>query len=181
MGQEGAAASLRARDRSEAEAIVKTTEQSQTQIHPEDVLLVSTCCMALATLVPVAFYQTGLVSSLPDPPSPIFQSERIVSSKAAHPIGVPDSLFGLASFGATLTLILLARRSLLSRRLLGAKLSIDAVAAAFNMGRQIVRFGTLCSWCTGTSLATAAMVWAGRDLISETSSAIFPTKSKGKA
>jgi uncharacterized membrane protein len=160
---------------------VKVTENSQQQLQAKKVVLVSACCAALATLAPVAFYQTGLISHLPDPPLPIFQSERIVSSKAAHPIGVPDSLLGLANFGATLALILLARRSPLSRRLLGAKLSVDAVAAAFNVGRQVVRFRALCFWCTGTSLATAAMVWAGHDLISETSSATFSTKSEGRA
>jgi uncharacterized membrane protein len=129
-------------------------------------------------LVPVALYQTGLISRLPDPPLPVFQSERIVSSRAAHPMGVPDGLLGLASFGTTLALILLQRRSPLSRRLLGAKLTMDAAAAAFNMGRQVLRFRALCSWCTGTGLATAAMVWAGRDVIAETCSPVIVAEPK---
>jgi uncharacterized membrane protein len=133
-----------------------------------DALLLGACCAALATLVPVALYQTGLVESLPDPPSSVFDSERIASSKAAHPFGVPDSLLGLASFGTTLGLIFLARRSPIAKKLLGAKLTLDAAAGAFNAGRQVVSFGKLCSCCTGTAFSAGVMAYAGRDLIRST-------------
>jgi uncharacterized membrane protein len=133
-----------------------------------DALLAGACCAALATLVPVALYQTGLVKRLPDPPSSVFDSQRIVSSKAAHPFGVPDSLLGLASFGATLALIFLARKSPVAKKLLGAKLTLDAAAGTFNAGRQVVSFGKLCSCCTGTAMCAGVMAYAGRDLIRDT-------------
>jgi uncharacterized membrane protein len=132
-----------------------------------DTLLTAACCTALATLIPVALYQTGVLSDLPDPPSSIFDSERIVSSKIAHPLGVPDALLGLASFGTTLGLILLARHSPLAKKLLGAKLTLDGAAAAFNAGRQVVSFGKLCSYCTGTALAAGVMAYAGREVIAD--------------
>jgi uncharacterized membrane protein len=130
-------------------------------------VLAAACCAALVTLVPVALYQTGAIGQLPDPPASIFDSERITSSKAAHPMGVPDGLLGLASFSVTLALILLAKRSPQSRKLLGVKLTMDGAAAAFNASRQVVQFGKLCSWCTGTALAAGVMAFAGRDLIVE--------------
>jgi uncharacterized membrane protein len=133
-----------------------------------DTLLLGACCSALATLVPVALYQTGLLKRLPDPPSSIFDSERIASSKAAHPFGVPDALLGLASFGTTLALILLSRENQTAKRLLGPKLVLDAAAGAFNAGRQVVGFGKLCSCCTGTVIAAGAMAYAGRGLIRDT-------------
>jgi uncharacterized membrane protein len=83
-------------------------------------------------------------------------------SKAAHPFGVPDALLGLASFGTTLTLALMSKRSRMANKLLGAKLVLDASAAAFNAGRQVVSFGRLCSWCTGTALSAGVMAYAGR-------------------
>ena len=128
-----------------------------------DLVLTAACCTAIATLVPVALYQTGMLSSLPDPPAPIFNSEQITSSKAAHPFGLPDSLLGLASFGTTLTLILLAKRSPVAKKLLGAKLAIDASTGAFNAGRQVVSFGKLCSWCTGTAISAGVMAYAGEE------------------
>lgn len=132
-----------------------------------DKLLIAACCTALATLVPVALYQTGVVNRLPDPPFRVFDSERITSSKAAHPFGIPDSLLGLASFGATLGLILLARRHATAKKLLGAKLTLDVSVAAFNASRQIIGFGELCSWCTGTALAAGGMAYGGRRTIKD--------------
>ncbi len=134
----------------------------------DDQLVIGSCCVALATLVPVALYQTGVLTRLPDPPLPIFDSERITTSRAARPLGIPDALLGLASFGTTLALALLARRGQGARKLLGAKLTLDASAAAFNAGRQVYSFRKLCSWCTGTALAAGLMAYGGRESISDT-------------
>jgi uncharacterized membrane protein len=130
-----------------------------------DAVLIGACCTTIATLIPVALYQTGVLRSLPDPPSSLFDSERITISKAAHPLGIPDGLLGLASFGATLALILTAKRNPIARKLLGAKLTMDAAAGAFNAGRQVVSFGKLCSWCTGTAIAAGVMAFAGGKVI----------------
>lgn len=118
--------------------------------------------VAIATLIPVALYQCHAIEHLPDPPGLIFDSDRITSSKSAHPFGVPDSLLGMASFGVTAGLILAARRSEMGRTLLQKKLLLDGGVAAINVVRQVVTFRKLCSWCTGAAFATAAMVVAGR-------------------
>lgn len=125
------------------------------------------CCAAIATLIPISLYQTKIIGSLPDPPGSLFASETITTSKAAHPLGVPDGLLGLASYGTTLALILLSRRHAPAKNLLGIKLTLDAGAAAFNSGRQVISFGKLCSWCTGTAFATMVMVYAGRKTMIE--------------
>lgn len=134
----------------------------------DDRVVVGSCCLALATLAPVALYQTGILPRLPDPPLRLFDSKRITTSDAAHPLGIPDGLLGLASFGSTLALALLARRHQTAKQLLGAKLTLDASAAAFSAGRQVVSFGKLCSWCTGTALAAGMMAYGGREAIHET-------------
>ena len=134
----------------------------------DDALLIGACCATLATLIPVALFQTGVTPVLPDPPSAVFASERITKSKEAFPLGIPDSLLGIASFGTTLTLALLAKRSPLARQVLGAKLTLDGSAVAFNVVRQVVSFGKLCSWCTGTAIAAGVMVYAGRETIRDT-------------
>lgn len=130
------------------------------------------CCVALATLVPVALFQGEVIDTLPDPPGEVFDSERITMSAAAHPLGVPDSFLGLASYGTTLALLLMAERSKMAHRLLGVKLAGDAGLATFNVVRQVVSFGKLCSWCTGTALATAAVVYGGRSAVVATAKEI---------
>lgn len=117
---------------------------------------------ALATLAPVAVHQLGFLRHLPDPPSPLFDSDAITGSRMAHPYGVPDGLLGLGSYGATLLLLIAARRRApLAGRLLGAKLALDAGAATFNSVRQVAKFHRVCSWCAGTAVATAVMTVYG--------------------
>ncbi len=133
----------------------------------QDGVLLAASCATVVTLIPVLLFQTGAIKSLPDPPFRVFASDEITSSKMAHPFGIPDSIPGLASFGTTLALILLANKSLVARRFLGAKLLLDGSAAAFNASRQLAGFGKFCSWCTGTALAAGITVYAGRRVISD--------------
>ncbi len=118
--------------------------------------------LALLTLLPVGAHQLGFLGHLPDPPGPLFASDTITESSTAHPLGIPDSLLGLASYAATFALLLAARRVRLAHPLLKAKLAADASVATANSVRQVVEFHRLCSWCTGTALATAAVVYYGR-------------------
>lgn len=127
-----------------------------------DAVAIAACGVALTTLVPVLLHQVGVVKHLPDPPGEWFGSDEITESKAAHPMGVPDAALGLASYGVTMALLLAARRHRAVRPVLAAKLAGDAGMAGFNVVRQVVQFGKLCSWCTGTALATAVMVGCGR-------------------
>ncbi len=135
--------------------------------HPSYGLLTGTTCAAIATLIPVAAHQIGVIDHLPDPPGHVFASDRITDSKAAHPLGIPDGILGLCSYGATLALIAVAKRHSAARRLLAFKLLGDGALAGFNVGRQIVSFGRLCSWCTATALSTAVMLFAGYRIIAQ--------------
>ncbi len=134
--------------------------------------LLASGSVALASLVPVSLYQLHLIPRLPDPPGAWFDSSSITASRAAHPWGIPDSLPGMASYALTLALIVSAERSPRARQWLAAKLAFDGAAAGFNLVRQVIVFRRLCSWCTLTSLATTAMVYAGRHLIADSASSL---------
>ena len=149
------------------------TDSVATKTDNSDAVMVCACCAALVTLEPVALYQLKLLPHLVDPPSSLFDSDRIAGSRGAHPFGVPDSLLGLASFGTTLGLILAARHCEPAKKLLGAKLAVDAGAATFNLFRQVVLFRQLCSWCTVTGLAAGGMAYAGRRTIGASLSRII--------
>jgi len=45
--------------------------------------------------------QVGAIDHLPDPPGSVFASDRITKSKSAYPLGIPDGILGLTSYGAT--------------------------------------------------------------------------------
>ncbi len=117
---------------------------------------------AIFSLLPVAVRQIGLIKHLPDPPGRIFASDRITTSRMAHPFGVPDSLLGLGSYWITLGLLLAARHRAYAKPLLRAKLNADAAVAATNVVRQLTTFRRICSWCTATAFCTAVLVYYGR-------------------
>jgi uncharacterized membrane protein len=120
---------------------------------------------AVVTLIPVVAHQIGAIDHLPDPPGSVFASDRITESPSAYPLGIPDSILGLTSYGVTLGLVALASGNLKARNLLAIKLLGDSSLAAFNMTRQVISFRKLCSRCTATAVCTAAMLIAGREII----------------
>lgn len=141
------------------------SERSHDVLPAPNAAMLLACGAALTTLVPVALHQLGALEHLPDPPGALFDSDGITESKTAHPLGVPDGLLGLASYGITLALMLAAKENATARRLSAAKLAVDGGMAGFNLVRQVVQFRKLCSWCTGTALATGAMVFAAWPLL----------------
>ncbi len=127
-------------------------------------LAISCCCAAMASLIPVALVQLHLIEDLPDPPGRIFNSKRIVTSKSAYRLGIPDGLLGLGSYGVTLALLIAAKPSHpLLQKLLMAKLVFDATMATRNARKQVTQFGRICSWCMGTALATGGVVYFARN------------------
>ncbi|HKO19945.1 MAG TPA: vitamin K epoxide reductase family protein [Acidobacteriaceae bacterium] len=110
---------------------------------------------AVLVLAYIVLRQIRVVRHLPDPPGEVWDSDRIVMSKAARPFGVPDGVLGLGSYAITAGLI--ASGSELVRM----KLVCDAGAAAFNVGRQVVKFRKMCSWCILAAGCTIPMVWFG--------------------
>lgn len=129
----------------------------------ENKAAVACCALAIASLVPVALTQLGVIQELPDPPGSLFDSKQIVQSKGAYPLGIPDGVLGIASYAATLALLLTANpdRPVL-QRMLRAKLAVDAGMAAKNVRKQVTSMGKICTWCMGTAAATAGVVYFAR-------------------
>jgi len=126
-------------------------------------MAIACCCAAMASLTPVALVQLKIVRNLPDPPGRIFNSKRIVTSKGAYRFGIPDGVLGVASYGVTLALLMAAKPSRPAvRKMLRAKVALDAAMAIRGLRRQITQHGRICSWCVGTAAATAGMVYFAR-------------------
>lgn len=123
-------------------------------------LAIASCAAAMGTLVPVALYQSGVLSHLPDPPGRQFDSDSLTEGPGSKPLGIPDSYLGFASYGATMALLLSQRRSVPMNLARHVKLGMDAAISGTKVARQI-RKGKYCSWCLGTAAATGAMLWLG--------------------
>ncbi len=126
-------------------------------------IAIAFCCAAITSLVPVVLVQFRVINRLPDPPGKIFDSTRIVTSKSAYPLGIPDGVLGLGSYSVTLILLIYSGPSHpLLRGLLRAKLLLDGTVAARKARGQIKQFGRICSWCMGTAAATAGVIYFAR-------------------
>jgi uncharacterized membrane protein len=126
-------------------------------------MAVACCCAAMATLAPVALLQLHVIKDVPDFPGRLFNSKRVVTSKGAYRLGIPDGVLGLASYGVTLALLLAATPERpMVRRLLRGKLALDATMAIRNVRKQITEHERVCSWCLGTAVATAGLAFFGR-------------------
>lgn len=124
---------------------------------------IACCCAAIGSLVPVALFQLHAIDDLPDPPGQIFDSKKIVTSKDAFRMGIPDGLLGIGSYGATLALLIAAGPSRPRvRHLLNSKLALDGTLAIRNAHKQVTQFGLICSWCMGAAVATAGVVYFAR-------------------
>jgi len=134
------------------------------QVNPLHKGMAIACCgAAIATLAPVALMQLKLLKRLPDPPGRFFDSEKIVTSEDASRFGIPDGVLGLGSYGMTLALLIAAKPSRpFVRKMLGAKLALDATVATRSVRKQITKHGRICSWCMGAAIATAGMVYFAR-------------------
>ena len=112
---------------------------------------------AMLPLAVVAARQLRVVSRLPDPPGQVWDSDAIVMSRTAHPAGIPDGVLGMANYGVTLALLLLAEEAEWVRPVARAKVMLDAAAAGANAVRQVAVFRRMCSWCMATVVCTAVM------------------------
>ena len=126
-------------------------------------IAVACCCVAIASLVPVVLVQLKIIDTLPDPPGRIFDSTEIVTSKDAYKLGIPDGILGIGSYSVTLALLLMAGPSQpLLQKALRTKLALDGTMAVRNAKKQVTHFGRICSWCMGTAIATAGVLYYAR-------------------
>ncbi len=146
---------------SQSETETAVTECGACSVHKG--MAIAFCSIAIASLVPVVLVQLRVIKNLPDPPGSIFDSKRIVTSKSAYRLGIPDGVLGLGSYSITLVLLITATPSRpLLRGALRAKLLLDGTVAARKARGQMKQFGRICSWCMGTALATAGVVYFAR-------------------
>jgi hypothetical protein len=121
---------------------------------------IACCGGAMASLVPVALFQFKAIRNLPDPPGSLFDSERITTSRAAFPLGIPGYALGFVSYGTTLALLVADTPSRpILHKVVQAQLLLDGGIAATKTVRQLVRFKKVCSWCMGTVLGPAGMLY----------------------
>jgi len=117
---------------------------------------------ATAAMGVVSLYQTGILRTLPDPPVPGVDSDKVDASGEAYVLlRTPDANLSIANYGVTLILIGMggadrARELPLVPLLAAAKLASDAAGAAWLTLEQLTKHRALCTYCLAAAGATVA-------------------------
>jgi uncharacterized membrane protein len=112
----------------------------------------------------VAAYQFGLVKSLPEPPLPRLDSDRVdASGEAFEFLRTPDAALGLVSYAATLALAGMGGRDRARDQpwlplALAAKTVLDAASGIYLGLEQGTKHKRFCTWCLIAAGASIAMV-----------------------
>ena len=116
--------------------------------------------LALASLLPmlaVCMRQLGIVRHLPDPPLPGFCTDRVTTSRAAHPFGIPDSLLWIPGAVADLLAATVARHLVCRVWWLAAAVLVQDLAfslfALWLLLQMSTRLKAWCVYCLGAGAA----------------------------
>lgn len=112
----------------------------------------------------ISLYQTGVIKSLPDPPLPYFDSEKVNAGAEAYSrLSMPDAPIGLGSYAATLGLAAMGGENRAEERpwiplALAAKTVADALQAGKLTVDQWTKHRAFCVWCLIAAGCTFATV-----------------------
>ena len=116
------------------------------------------CAAGLVDAALMALKQFGAVKKLPDLPLKGFDSDAVVSSKAAYVLGTPDSSLGALSYAVTLALNGWLRPSRTWKFLFGASVLGGAIGAAGYGWDMISREKKACAYCIPALLINLSLV-----------------------
>ena len=123
--------------------------------------IIGTSVSGMASMVPVALLQTGIVHHLPDPPIKGFHSDAANSSLIGYKFGVPDGAMAVASFAANIPIAAFGGADRTSTKPLvpliaAGKAAIDFAGSAwyFNKMRRGKKW---CPYCIVGAISSLAV------------------------
>jgi uncharacterized membrane protein len=111
----------------------------------------------------IGMRQYGVIRRLPDPPGRWFDSNAVITSRAAYPFGVPDSALAVIGLGGIIGLATAGGSKRTGRpkildKLLAAAVGIGVAGTVYYLGEMILRQRRLCAYCLASATGFFAMV-----------------------
>ena len=118
--------------------------------------------IALADAAYVSLYQIGILRRVPDLPMKSFDSNKVMRSKSAYLLGLPDAVVAVSFYGLVLTLASVkANRFFRHRRhrsaLLAGVVGAGSLASLGYLADMLFRQRRLCLYCLGAIGLTLGM------------------------
>ena len=112
----------------------------------------------------VGLYQFGVLRSVPEPPLPGLDADRVDASGEAYALfRTPDAALGIVSAGVSLVLVGMGYERRHEQTpwvplALLAKSAVDAAGGLYLLAEQVTRHRRICSWCTVSAALLVASV-----------------------
>lgn len=115
----------------------------------------------------ISLYQMGVIRHLPDPPSWVFDSDKVNASEKAYSMHLPDGTTGASMYAANLMLASFGGSARTGRgnwptALLGLTVAASAVGALDYLRDMIFKEKRACPYCllgAAVNLAMVPLVW----------------------
>ncbi|MEX2591591.1 MAG: vitamin K epoxide reductase family protein [Anditalea sp.] len=125
--------------------------------------------LGLANFSLISLLQSGVIKRLPDIPSPVFDTNGLITSKLAYVAGVPDAPISNVLFAMTMALSTVGGSEKAIRKpvfdlLLGAVALGHAIGGAYMIYDMLFRKKKLCIYC----LAGAGIIFSSAAIIEPT-------------
>jgi uncharacterized membrane protein len=112
----------------------------------------------------ISLFQLGIIRHLPDPPGPLFASDRIDASDEAYTrLSTPDAALALANYSVTVVLAAMGGRARAREApwiplAMAAKLGFDVAQGIRLSIQQWTKYRSFCFWCLTAAGASFASV-----------------------
>ena len=106
----------------------------------------------------IGLRQYGVIKKLPDLPIRGFDSNAVITSPRAYPLGIPDSALAVTGLGGIIALATARRPRKWLDRLLAGAVAVAAAGATYYLAEMIVRQRRLCAYCLVGAAGMFAMV-----------------------
>lgn len=115
----------------------------------------------------ISLYQTGIIKNMPDIPLPVFDSNKVNSSKKAYVMGLPDAPVSALAYASNLVFASAGGNKKTGRKdifdtLLSASVIGNAAGAAYYLYEMIFQEKKICIYCLAGAVinfASAAILF----------------------
>jgi hypothetical protein len=132
------------------------------QFLPQRRAIIGLSLVAIAAMGVVAFYQTGIIRHLPQPPIPGLDSDKVDAAPEAYErLAAPDATLAVGSYAATLVLAAMGSKQRARHQpwlplALAGKVGFDLAQIIRMVRVQWGKYRALCFWALISGAATVA-------------------------
>ena len=145
--------------------------------------VIALSALGLVDFSVISLYQTGVIKHLPDPPHPVFDSDKINASEEAYQFGAPDGPISAVAYASTMLLAAAGGSEKTGRKpafdvALGATVAGNALGAIYYLFNMVFKQKKICPYCVAGAAINIASAIIIAPTVVESSRKLFTRASR---